>query len=124
MSMLDKLIDLFSSNTIVQSNNRFNGDLVAGSIRVSGCKNIVQKNGKTYINGKLAARNEPAEIIVEGNVINLNCRNAAITGNVKNNVDCTNLKCENIGGDVNCTNVTCKSINGNVDATNVKHITV
>ena len=51
-----------------------------------------------------------------GDLANIDCTNLVVNGDVKGDVDCTNLKCGNIVGDVDATNVTCANVIGDIDA--------
>ena len=84
-------------------------------------KNVVIKNNKVIVDGSVIEENMKGIVKVEwiGDLANLDCDSAEVNGNVHGNVDCTNLKCDDIKGNVDCTNLNCNDIYGDVDAVTV-----
>jgi len=90
-------------------------------VQVAG-NNIVVKNNKVMVDGVVVGDQLQGnvQITFEGDLASLDCTTATINGNVRGNVDCTTLNCNDIHGDVDCTTVRCRDIGGDVDATTVK----
>jgi cytoskeletal protein CcmA (bactofilin family) len=89
--------------------------------------NITLNGDSIQVDGKVIESGLSGEVKVkfEGDLANIDCNDLEVQGNIKGNVDCTNIKCNNIDGDVDCTNLQCQTIYGNIDATKVqcmKHI--
>ena len=91
------------------------------SFVVSG-KNITCKNGKIFVDGDLIKEGLTGVVKVQftGDLANLNCADAEVTGDVKGNVNAADLKCGNVGGDVSCADLRAGDISGNVTAADVK----
>jgi hypothetical protein len=96
--------------------------IVINGITYEG-NDVTVVNDKVIIDGhsvNYGTSTEPIKVIVHGDVANLTCHNAEITGDVYNDVDAHNVTCDTIGGNVNSHNVICEYIKGNVDAHKVK----
>lgn len=97
---------------------------IKDTFRIGGnCQTIVQQNNRTYVNGKLVSeKGEPAKIIVEGNVTNLQCNVATIYGKIEGDAIANSINCSDVGGNIDANSVKCKFVRGNVDANTVKGI--
>jgi len=122
----------YNSKNIDMNKITINGE----TFEVEG-NNIVVKNGKISVDGKVVKENLSGNVKVEftGDLAKLDCTSAVINGNVQGNVDCTSavitgnvqgdvdgttIKCGDVGGDVDGTNVQCGNIQGDVDAVSIR----
>jgi len=87
---------------------------------VSG-NNIVVKNDTVYVDGVVVESGLSGIVKIEftGDLANLDCTTATITGNVNGDVDGTTITCGNVGGDVDGTTIKCGDVGGDVDCTNI-----
>lgn len=118
LNKLFKKISDFMNQMTIKTESRTVVHHVAG-------RNVSIKSRKVYVNGKLVesiTEEDGNEITItwEGDLANLDCTSCTINGEVKGNVDATNVKCGNVGGDVDGTSVNCQTVHGKVDATSVK----
>jgi hypothetical protein len=100
-----------------------NSITINGESFVTSGKNIVCKNGKIYVDGDLIKEGLKGDVKIHfnGDLANLNCADAVVTGNVQGNVNSADLQCQNIGGKVNAADVKCTGdIKGDVQAADVK----
>lgn len=104
-------------NVIIINGKRYN--VQGNNITVNG--DSITVDGKVIESGL----NGEVKVKFEGDLANIDCNNLEVHGNIKGDVDCTNLKCNKIEGDVDCTNLTCETITGDIDANSInckKHI--
>ena len=102
--------------------------MINGIVIEGDHKSVVMRGNKIYIDGKLYEPEELknkqfcGQIIINGNVKQVDCTTLTVNGHVCGNVDGTNITITgDVGGDIDGTNVTVKgSVRGDIDATNFK----
>ncbi len=101
--------------------SKINQILINGvSHQVNG-NNISIKDDKIFVNGVLVESGLSGIVKVEftGDLANLDCASATITGSVFGDVDGTTINCGNVGGDVDGTSINCGDVSGDVDGTTI-----
>jgi len=108
--------NLFNMNKITINGQAFNVDGNNVTVKSINCRS------KITVNGVVIADNLEGDVIIkwEGDLANLDCVNAEISGNVNGKVDATNITCNNITGDVNSTSIECNDIKGDINSTSVE----
>lgn len=99
-----------------------NSITINGKSYICSGNSIVVKNGKLLVDGDLITEGLSGNVVVSftGDLANLSCADAKVTGDVKGNVNCADLECHDIGGKVSGADVKCNDINGDVNAADIK----
>lgn len=112
---------MFGINSIIQSGNK---TVVNGiEINVPRGANISIINGEVFVNGQPYQGDElkgckAVNIIINGDVGNIDCGGSVTANNVHGDVDCGgSCNCGNVSGSVDAGgSVNCGTVGGNVDA--------
>lgn len=85
-------------------------------------KNINVSNGKIMVDGNVIEEGLTGIVKVsfEGDLANLECADAKITGNVQGNVNAADVRCGDVGGNVNGADVKCRDVAGRINAAEVR----
>lgn len=102
------------------SNVKINGMNINNLGHIKNQYNSGQSSA-VYVDNVLIKDNLNDDIKIEfiGDLANLNCINAVVNGDVRGNIDATNVKCDKVGGSIDATNVKCGKVSGSIDATKV-----
>lgn len=101
------------------------GQVIINGVSYGSGKNVqtISNNGNTkvIIDGNTVSNftDQIINVVVQGDIDSLDCTSCVVNGNIKGDVDATNVTCGDIGGKVDATNVKAKLIHGNVRAVNV-----